>query len=883
MANKRKTLLLLDGNAIVHRAYHAIPPLSTTDGVQTNAVFGFTSTLLMVLEKFQPDYIIAAFDVSRENFRHEMFADYKATRKETPDDLVPQFDLVKDVVRALGIAIVEKEGYEADDIIGTIAAQASKDGVETIIVTGDKDTLQLVDEHTRVFTMSRGIHDMVLYDADLVKEKMGVRVAQIPDYKGLRGDSSDNIPGVKGIGEKTAVALLSDFDNLDAIYAHLDDIKESVRKKLVSGKDDAYLSKKLGIIKTDVPIKPIDYEKIRTDHMTFRKARDVFSELGFTSLIKRLPDNQEKSQKDEDIAVITVAPKNVATVINGYKNKEVAIALDCDDGTLYGIACADGTAVSFLPFTPKTREILITFLTSDKSAKIVFDAKEMMHTLDQEGVVLAGVANDVLLQAYVVQQNNKLDFTSLVFDVCGVVLGEKKEKQQLSLALRDEEGAQHTASLRAYYTHLLARHFDKKLDATVKTQKKDANIRFVLSTIEMPLISILFAMEKKGVLLDQEKFHLIAKDIDARLADLSQAIYNEAGEEFNINSTQQLRVILFEKLHIDTKDIKKTKTGFSTASSELEKLRDVHPIVEKIEQYRELFKLKTTYIDVLPTLIDDDGRIHTTFNQAVTATGRLSSSDPNLQNIPIRTKEGRKMRDGFVACKGYKLLSADYSQIDLRCVAHVSGDKEMIRAFQNGADIHTFTAAAVLGVDPQKVTKQQRSSAKELNFGLIYGMGQFGFARAAHISRDEAKEFIEKYFTRFAGVKEYMEKTKKDAQKNGYVETLFGRRRYVPNINAKNFQLRAAAERAAINMPIQGLAADIMKLAMIAVDHHIKKMYRNEEVYAILQVHDEIIFEVKEHIVDNFAKDVVRIMEGVCTLAVPLVIDTAIGDHWGAL
>ncbi len=882
MTNKdKKTLLLLDGNAIIHRAYHAIPPLTNDEGIQTNAVFGFTSTLLTVLEKFQPDYIVATFDLPGKNFRHDMYSDYKATRKETPEDLIPQFELVKDVVRSLGIVIAEMEGYEADDVIGTIAKQASADEVETIIVTGDKDTLQLVDDHARVFTMSRGMHDMVLYDRELVKEKMGVTVEQIPDYKGLRGDSSDNIPGVKGVGEKTAIALLSEYGDLDGVYAHLDDIKDAWRKKLEADKEKAFLSKELGIIKTDVPIEPINYDFAKTADMTFDTARKMFLYFGFTSLLKRLPEDQEDN--GDEIEIITVDEKDVKKVLDGCANKKVVVSVDSVHGQLHGLVIVVDDTLSYIQVTSDVMHTCKQFLEDKKSQKIVFDIKSMMHILASCDIEFVGATQDVLLQSYVVQQNKKLKFDTLVFDIFGVMFEKKDSGAQMALGLRDNEGEKQVVCENAYYTNKLASHFDKKIKETVKDQKEKANISTILETIEMPLIQILFDMEERGIKLDKNTFSEIASYIDKNIEELSESIYEYAGETFNINSTKQLRVILFEKLEIDTKDIKKTKTGFSTASSELEKMRESNPIIEKIEKYRELFKLKSTYIDVLPTLTDKDSRIHTTFNQAVTSTGRLSSSEPNLQNIPIRTQEGRKMRDGFVAAEGYGLVSADYSQIDLRCVAHASGDKKMIEAFNAGADIHTMTAATVMGKKPEDITKTERASAKELNFGLIYGMGTHGFAVAAGISREEAKKFIETYFDRFSGVKKYIENTKKEAAENGYVETLFGRRRYVPNITAKNFMLKSGAERAAINMPIQGLAADIMKLAMIAADRYIAKTYREGDVYAILQVHDEIIFEVKKEIVENFNKNIIRVMENVCKLSVPLVVDTEIGDNWGEL
>jgi DNA polymerase-1 len=877
-----KTLLLLDGNAIVHRAYHAIPPLTTDDGTQTNAVYGFTLTLLNVLEKFHPDYIIVAFDPPGKTFRHEMFPEYKGKRKETPEDLVPQFDLVKKVVQSFGMMAVEQDGFEADDVIGTIAKQVEDDGVKTIIVTGDKDTLQLIDDHISVFTMSRGIHDMVLYDSQTVRDKMGIDVEQVVDYKGLRGDASDNIPGVKGIGEKTATQLLSEYHDLDHIYEHLDDIKDSVRKKLIADKQAAYLSRQLGTILTTVSIDPVDITRASVRDMTFDEARTLFHSLGFSSLMKRLPgEDRSQYNENQDAYVSTIVPEDeIREVFMKLSQKEVAIAVDQTNNEIYGVACATDDHVYYIPHTSKTKEICVQFLSNTIHTKIVYDLKTMKHDVSFD---INGVKTDVLLQAYVVQQNKKFDLNALVFDVTGIALSVEKKDKQMSLVLRDHDSAVSETCKRAYYTRVLYEHFAQKIDDIIKSQKENANIKTILEIIEMPLIDVLYGMEKKGVAIDPKCFSRIAHLFDAEIDTLTQEIYAHAGETFNINSTQQLRVILFDKLQINVENIKKTKTGYSTASSELQKIRDQHPIVVAIERYRELFKLKTTYVDVLPTLADEDDRIHTTYNQAVATTGRLSSSDPNLQNIPIRTEDGRRLREGFVAKKGYEFVSADYSQIDLRCVAHVSNDPAMITAFQENVDIHAYTAAQVLDMDIADVTKDQRRSAKELNFGLIYGMGQYGFARAAHIDAAEAKKFIAAYFEKFSGIKTYMERIKNEAAHNGYVETLFGRRRYIPEITSKNYQLRSAGERAAINMPVQGLAADIMKLAMIETDRFIAKTYASDQVYAVLQVHDEIIFEARSDIAEQFGIAIRRVMENIYDLRVPLVVDIERGQRWSDL
>ncbi len=889
---KKKLLLLLDSNAIVHRAYHALPPLTTASGVQTNAVYGFTTTLFSVLERFQPTHIIAAFDPPGPTFRNDLYANYKATRKETPEDLVPQFALVKEVVDALGIVQIEQAGFEADDVIGTVAKQAARDGYDVVIVTGDKDTLQLVDERIAVFTMSRGIHDMVLYDVGMVHSKTGLLPTQMTDYKGLRGDSSDNIPGVKGVGEKTAVALLTVHQNLDGVYAHLDDVAPGVRAKLERDKAQAYLSKELGTIKTDVPLDHIvDFTAAQTERMTLAAARAMFQRLHFTSLLKRLPQENTPQQiaASEEMAqhYTMIAVTDVARVLRDAAKVRQVVTVDAQDSSVHGIvlAVADEGASTplYVPHTRDTHADIAAYCADAHALKVCFDAKNLLHVLGHADIVLRGVVDDVMLAAYVVQKTQKFDFASLLFSVTGRMAAKDARDKQMALALRDDTMAQVAACTRARDVRELYQYFRAAVDATVETQTEDTNVRRVLDEVELPLVPILYAMECAGVAIDKERFGEIAEAIDEEIAQLTDAIMTHAGSTFNINSTQQLAHILFDVLRISTDGIKKNKTGYSTASDELAKIRDAHPIVEAVERYRELFKLKTTYADVLPQLADEAGRIHTTFNQAVTTTGRLSSSDPNLQNIPTRTRDGRRLREGFVAREGAVLVSADYSQIDLRCVAHVSGDAELLQAFRDGADIHTYTAARVLGKESETITKEERRSAKELNFGLIYGMGRYGFARAAGIDAKEAEAFIAAYFQRFVGVKKYIDDTKKAARANGYVETLLGRRRYVPEIASKNFQLRAAGERMAINMPIQGLAADIMKLAMIAADDYVCKTWPDDDVRAVLQVHDEIIFEVAESLAEDFAARITAVMESIYTLRIPLVVETAIGTRWSEL
>lgn len=882
----KQTLMLLDGNAIIHRAFHGIPPLTLADGTQVNAVYGFTSTLLNVLEKFQPTHVIASFDLPGGTFRDEMYKEYKANRSATDEDLVPQFALTKEVVRAFTIPIIEKTGVEADDVIGTLARQAEVQGVDVVIVTGDKDTFQLVSNKIKVFTMSRGLSDMLLYDRQKVVDKMGVTPEQIIDYKGLCGDPSDNIPGVKGVGAKTAVTLLTKYDNLDGVYAHIDETTGALNKRLHEHKDLAFLSRKLGTIKTDVDV-TLDMHDAQAQTISWSGARDVFQKFSFNSLLKRLGERgqaQGDVVEEELFTFKTIAPAQSKEYLASLVTHDViAVSLDVYEGTLQGFGVTHQDGAAYIPFREEGIEASKAFFENTQVRKQFFDVKKVLHICANHNIVVAGIERDVLLMAYVARSGMKLDLDDLIFDITGRVVAEVEKKSQMALALRNDADEQKNAAKKAHSIALLAVQFTKEILEISKTQKAPATVSHVLTHMEMPLIRILFEMERAGVLLDQQIFINIAKETDAHVKKLENTIHKDAGENFNVNSTKQLRVILFEKLKIDTTAVKKIKSGFSTASSELEKIRDQHPIIAHIEEYRELFKLKTTYIDVLPLLADEENRIHTTYNQAITPTGRLSSSDPNLQNIPIRTLVGRRMRDAFIAPQGKKLISADYSQIELRCVAHVAHDEKMIAAFRENVDIHTYTAATVLGKPQESITKDERRSAKELNFGLIYGMGAFSFARSAGITMEEATAFIDAYFTQFSGVKKYMEATKISAQEHGYVETLMGRRKNTPEIQSHNFQLRAAGERAAINMPIQGLAAEIMKLAMIDVHEYLSDGYTPDQAQMLLQIHDEVILEVGDEHAERVCQDIQDIMESVYDLAVPLVVDVSSGQNWGEL
>ncbi len=865
--------MLLDGNALIHRSYHALPPLTTKSGEVVHAVYGFTMTLLSVMEKFKPEYIAASFDLAGPTFRDELYKEYKATRVKAPDDLYAQIPRVKEMVRAFSIPIYEKEGFEADDCVGTIAKQAAKEGIDVVIVTGDNDALQLVDDRIKVFSIRKGLKDLVLYDIAAVLAKYGFGPEQIPDYKGLAGDGSDNIPGVSGIGAKTATDLLREFGTLENIYTHLSDVKESVRKKLESDKEIAFLSKKLGTIDTAAPV-TVELEKCATHDFDRANVETLLKEFEFYSLLKKIPGNESRMRNQESgiKKEKKIKNKKLKTEEELKKwfaendGKGVAVWITKNEGSLFGdeaianieLAVSGDEEVS-VEWNDETKKILKEFFEHPKRPKIFFDAKVAMHFLTKENIALNGVARDVSIMNYLLGAGGRNDFPEL---------------------LLKEFGSEETET-KASALYALNAIFGDRLKEISKTQEARKTLLDVYANIELPLIPILFRMEERGVRLNTKSFQKMSEEMTKELATLEKKIYDFAGKEFNINSPKQLADILFVDLNIPTTNIKKTKTGLSTASTELEKLKE-YPIVSLIGEYRELFKLKTTYLDAIPALADAHSRVHTTYHQTVATTGRLSSTDPNLQNIPARQAWSERIRGAFEAGAGKVFVGADYSQIELRIAAHLSRDKNLTEAFERGEDIHRKTASVVFGVAPEKVTDDMRRQAKVFNFGILYGMGAFGLAQAADILQKDAAKFIAEYFKQFSGVAKYLERSKVSARKHGFVETELGRRRFVPEIQSENVQVARSGERMAVNMPVQGLAADIMKLAMIAADRLAEEKYAGKAAM-LLQVHDEIIFEVDEAAADAFAKDLKEAMESVYTLRVPLVAETAIGKNWGEI
>ncbi|MGB5018718.1 MAG: DNA polymerase I [Candidatus Moraniibacteriota bacterium] len=877
MENKKKVLVLIDGNALIHRSYHALPPLTTKQGEVVHAVYGFTSTLLSVLEKFHPEYIAASFDLKGKTFRDELYTDYKATRTKAPDDLYAQIPRVKEVVSAMNIPIYELAGFEADDCVGSIAKQAGAQGVEVIIVTGDNDALQLVDDHIKVFSIRKGLKDLVLYDVPAVVAKYGFTPSQIPDYKGLAGDNSDNIPGVSGIGAKTATDLLVGFGTLENIYAHLPEVKESVRKKLETDKEQAFLSKTLGAIRIDAPV-TLDLEKCVVKDYDKKIVGALLQELGFFSLLKRLPGSDQgagnSKQGTGNREQGTKKVKNIKTEgeYNDFlgENMRVGVWLEKGMGSLFGsalesVGLSTEKSTGVIIWNEETKVFLKKFFENESIGKAAFDGKAIMHGLSAEKIAVKNIAFDVEIAAYLLSAGSDVSFERLILSELGM--------EEISGA-----GEKARAVLQ------LEKHFAEQMDEMAKDQVGGKTVRTVFEQIEMPLLPILAEMEENGIRLNTEKFRALSVELTLEITGLEQEIYKYAGREFNINSPKQLAEILFVDLKIPTAGVKKTKTGISTASPELIKLKAEYPIAGLIEQYRELFKLKTTYLDALPTLVDAQSRLHTTYHQAVAATGRLSSSNPNLQNIPARNAWSEKIRGAFEAEDGYLFVGADYSQIELRVMAHLSGDPALVEAFQKGEDVHRTTGAVVFRVAPELVTNDMRRQAKVFNFGLMYGMGAFGLAQAAEIGQKEAGEFITAYFAKFPKVAEFMESMKVSAREKGFVETELGRRRSVPEIRSENVMVARSGERMAINMPVQGLAADIMKLSMLAAEQLVREYNRDAfRVKMLLQVHDELIFEVKEDTAESFAKDLKKVMESAYTLSVPLIVETAIGKNWGEI
>lgn len=861
-----KKLLILDSNSILNRAFYGVRYLSAKDGTPTNAIYGFLNILLKLIKEQEPDYICAAFDVKAPTFRHKQYEGYKAQRKPMPEGLAAQMPLAKDVLRAMNVTILEKEGYEADDIIGTVARLCEEQEISCFIATGDKDDLQLASDKTKVIlTVTKsGYNETIIYDDKAVKEKYHVTPTEFIDVKALMGDTSDNIPGVKGVGEKTAMSLIEKHHSIEYIYENIDDIglKGAMLQKMKDGKEMAFMSKELATIDRNTPIEFNAEECVFDGFENNSELYEILKRLELNSIIKKLDlSGTDNVKEEEDIFKdfsYQVGDKNM------INDKKVSVVLDFDGNSISSAAVGTGDKAIVLNEENDIKELL----EDESIAKIMFDVKEAIVKLNGK-IDIKNIADDTAIAAYLVDPaKNEYTIEKLADEYFGTVI-EKPEVKQLSLLDDVETDRSEYLAKCAVALGVLNERIGNKINEN--GQEK------LYREVELPLVTVLAHLEINGFLVDDNQLKEFADKLGEKIDALTKEIYMLAGEEFNINSPKQLGVILFEKLEL--KPVKKTKTGYATNADVLEKLRDKHPIVNFIMEYRQLAKLKSTYCDGLAAVVNPNThRIHSVFTQTVTVTGRLSSTEPNLQNIPTRTELGREIRKMFVAKDDYVLVDADYSQIELRVLAHIANDETMINAFKNNEDIHAVTASQVLGIPLEEVTKEQRSSAKAVNFGIVYGIGEFSLAQDLHISVKEAKAYIESYLEKYHGVRNYMESIKEQAKKDGYVKTMLNRIRYIPELKSPNYNIRQFGERVALNTPIQGTAADIIKLAMVRVDNRLINEGLKSKL--ILQVHDELIVEAHKDEVDKVKQILSEEMQGAMELNVPLKVDMSTGHSW---
>ncbi|MDP8224102.1 MAG: DNA polymerase I [Candidatus Lernaella stagnicola] len=890
MAEPRKRLLLIDGSGYIFRAFFAIPTLSNSQDLPTNAVYGVATMLDKTLRDLQPDSVAVCFDTKEKTFRHERYPEYKANRPEPPEELVPQFPLIHELVELRGLPCLAVPGYEADDVIGTLARQGAAHGFEVVLVSGDKDLMQLVGENVTMYDPMKDIW----YDHDGVVERFGVEPGRVIEVLGLAGDSSDNIPGVPGVGPKTALKLLKEYGDIAGVLARAEEIKGKLGERLRENAGQAELSRELATIHTEVPL-DIGVAELQPRPPDLEKLREFYTRLEFRKLLDELSGPATNLSRDHYETVLT--GEALAAMCETLR-RAGGFAFDTETTSqfpmraeLVGLSfCADDEVAYYVPVAhsylgvPKqlpVDEVLAAvgpLLSDPDLPKWAQNAKYDIIVLARAGVTVRGLAGDTMIADYLLAAGRGghgldamalryLGHTTIKFDE---VTGKGKSRKLFSEV--DTETATQYAAEDAHVTWLLKKHLETEMQADPATVA-------LYRDLEIMLIDVLVAMERRGVAIDSAFFKQLSTEMDKRIQAVTAKIHEAAGTTFNLNSPSQIAEVLFERLGI--KPLRKTKKGFSTDAAVLETLAEQgHEVPRLMLEYRSLAKLKGTYVDALPRLVHPvTGRIHTSFNQTIAATGRLSSSNPNLQNIPIRTEEGRRIREGFIPAPGKVLLAADYSQVELRLAAHLSGDETMIAAFHSGEDIHRRTAAEILGVMPGLVSPQERAMAKTVNFGVLYGMSAFRLAHDLAISTKKAKAFIDNYFARYPKLRAYLDGVIAEARERGFVQTILGRKRPLPNINSHDRQAQAGAERAAINTPVQGSAADLIKLAMLALHRRIER--EELPLAMILQVHDELVFEVEEDAVDKYAAIVKAEMEGVMELSVPLVVDIGTGRNWG--
>ncbi|MHC1683543.1 MAG: DNA polymerase I [Clostridiaceae bacterium] len=850
-------LLILDGNSLLNRAYYALPLMSTSEGIHTNAIYGFSNMLFKMREELNPNYIVTTFDKKAPTFRHKEYSDYKAGRKKMPPELAEQFPLVKELLNKMDIDIFEIDGFEADDLIGTLAVHAEKQGIEVYIITGDKDALQLASENIKVVITKKGITEKEIYDGNRMVEEFGVTSRQFIDVKGLMGDASDNIPGVPGIGEKTAFKLIKEYGSIENLLENIDSLKGKVKENLLNHSEDAVFSKRLATIITDVPVE-IDINSIKSsDKYDIQGLREFFQKLQFKSLLEKLPKDESYQEEKINLEIVQVKNPEQLNELLGSLADEIFINYEVTGTELLSklalnkIDILNNDKIYSIDLEKIEISALVDLFKSE-SKKIIHNGKLLLNYLSKHCVQIENFTFDTEIAAYLIDSSKgKYPLKELVEDNFFVQLDNENKLVAFS-----------------YLPKLYKVQFDKI---------KELNMENLFYNLEMPLVKILSSMEVEGFKINIDTLTGLGDNFKIEIDKVQKEIYDLSEEEFNISSPKQLGKILFEKLDLPV--IKKTKTGYSTNAEVLEKLSDKHPIIDKIMFYRQVTKLHSTYIEGLKNVIDVDSKIHSSFNQTVTTTGRLSSTEPNLQNIPIKTEMGRAIRRVFEpTCEECKILSADYSQIELRVLAHISEDENLISAFVEHDDIHTKTASEVFGVSLENVTSQMRSAAKAVNFGIVYGISDFALSEDLKISKKEAKEYIDIYFDRYPKVKEYIKNVIKVAENQGIVSTILNRRRFIPEIKASNKIVKALGDRLAMNAPIQGSAADIIKIAMVNVYNRLNAEKCKSTL--ILQVHDEIIINVFKDEIEVVSKIVKEEMENVLTLKVPLEVDVKIGDTW---
>ncbi|MGC7689553.1 DNA polymerase I [Staphylococcus epidermidis] len=869
-------LVLIDGNSLSFRAFYALPLLSNHAGIHTNAVYGFAMLLEKIIKEEKPNHFLVAFDAGKTTFRHSKYSEYKGGRQKTPPELSEQFPYIRQLLDAYHIKRYELDNYEADDIIGTLSRQADEEDFETIIITGDRDLTQLATDNVTIYYTKKGVTDVDHYTPKFIAEKYnGLVPKQIIDMKGLMGDTSDNIPGVAGVGEKTAIKLLNQFESVEGVYEHIEEVTaKKLKEKLINSKDDALMSKDLATINVHSPIEvSLEDTKLTLQDDTTEKI-ELFKKLEFKQLLADI----DTSSTNEEVIDKTFEIEQDFQNVDLNDLNEAVIHFELE-GTNY----LKDTILKFGFYTNhqhvvinaedvKDYKHLVQWLEDKNTTKIVYDAKKTYVSAHRLGINIENIEFDVMLASYIIDPSRSIDDVKSVVSLYGqnyvkdniTIFGKGKKHHIPEEPILNEHIASVTEAIAA-------------VTPTMKSHLEDYNQIELLKDLELPLARILSEMEEIGIYTDINDLKEMEFEIQKKLDVLISNIHESAGEAFNINSPKQLGVVLFETLQLPV--IKKTKTGYSTAVDVLEKLQGEHPIIDDILEYRQLAKLQSTYVEGLQKVISKDHRIHTRFNQTLAQTGRLSSIDPNLQNIPIRLEEGRKIRKAFKpTSKDSVILSADYSQIELRVLAHITQDESLKHAFINGHDIHTATAMKVFNVESDQVDSLMRRQAKAVNFGIVYGISDYGLSQSLGITRKQAKAFIDDYLASFPGVKQYMSDIVKDAKAQGYVETLLHRRRYIPDITSRNFNLRSFAERTAMNTPIQGSAADIIKLAMVKFSEKIKETKYHAKL--LLQVHDELIFEIPKSEVEDFSKFVEEIMEQALVLDVPLKVDSNYGATW---